>query len=162
MQDKQIHTIRELVEPLLASLGLSLWGIEMQAAPRGTLLRIYVESEHGVTIDQCKTVSKHLSLIFDVEDPLPGSAYTLEVSSPGLERPFFTIEQLRPYLGQKIALKCREPVRGSKKWRGRLSTIEGKSFSLQTEKESIPFHWDQCSRIHLVYEGPVPAGKSKN
>ena len=161
MQDTQIQTIRNLVEPLLASLGLSLWGIEMQTTPRGNLLRIYVEAEDGVTIDHCKTVSKHLSLIFDVEDPLPGSAYTLEVSSPGLERPFFTIEQLRPYLGQKIALKCRQPVQGSKKWRGLVSTIEGQTFVLQTENQTLSFHWDQCSRIHLVYDGPVPAGKTK-
>ena len=161
MKDAQIHNIREIVEPLLASLGLGLWGIEMQTTPRGSLLRIYVEAEGGVTIDQCKTVSKHLSLIFDVDDPLPGSAYTLEVSSPGLERPFFSIEQLRPYLGQKIALKCKQPVQGSKKWRGHVSSIDGNSIELQTENQTLSLDWDQCSRIHLVYDGPVPAGKPK-
>ena len=159
MKDARIQRIRELVEPLAESLGLNLWGIETPTTPRGFVLRIYVDSDHGVSIEQCKTLSKHLSLIFDVEDPLPGGAYTLEVSSPGLERPFFEIQQLRPYLGQKIAVKCRQVVHGSKTWRGILEAVEEQRFALRTETGTLSFAWDQCSRIHLLFEGPVPSGK---
>ncbi|MCF8037784.1 MAG: ribosome maturation factor RimP [Desulfohalobiaceae bacterium] len=161
MSDKQYQRILDLVEPLVQTMGLTLWGIELPSAPKGGTLRIYVDTPQGVSIDQCRTLSKHLSLVFDVDDPFPGGSYTLEVSSPGLERPFFEPGQLDGYQGRKIALTLKEPVNNSKKWQGELLRVNGNTVTLQTETREMDFDWDQIRRAHLIHEEPVPSRKQK-
>jgi ribosome maturation factor RimP len=120
-------------------------------AARGGALRIYIDSPEGVTVDQCAEVSRHLNLILDVEDPLPGP-YTLEVSSPGLERPFFSCEQLNPYLGQRIVLQLKEAIQDSKKWRGTLISADNNTIVLQTHVQEIAVSWSNVKKAHLLYE----------
>ncbi|MCF8104804.1 MAG: ribosome maturation factor RimP [Desulfohalobiaceae bacterium] len=161
MSDKQYQRILDLVEPLVHSLGLTLWGIEMPSAPKGGTLRIYVDTAQGVTIGQCRTLSKHLSLVFDVDDPFPGGSYTLEVSSPGLERPFFEPGQLDGYQGRKIALTLKAPVNNRKKWQGKLVRVSGDNITLQAEDQEMVVSWNQIIRVHLIHEEPVPSRKQK-
>ncbi len=154
MSDK-IQKIRqrltELVQPLIDSFGLQLWGLEIPAA-RGGILRVYIDAPQGVTVEQCAEVSKHLNIILDVEDPLPGP-YTLEVSSPGLERPFFSLDQLTPYIGNRLFLQLKEPLQGSKKWRGSLLKTDENSVFIQSQQQEISFPWETIKKIHLIYEG---------
>lgn len=140
----------ELVQPLINSFGLYLWGIEVPTA-RGGVLRVYIDSLEGVTVDQCAEVSKHLNILLDVEDPLPGP-YTLEVSSPGMERQFFSIDQLQDYVGNRLFLQLKEPVQGSKKWRGDLLKTEENTIFIQTQQQKISFPWSTIKKIHLIYE----------
>ena len=99
--------IADLAAPLAASLGLELWGVELAFSGRG-LVRVFVESEDGVSVDQCAELSRLLGLSLDVEDLVPG-AYVLEVSSPGLERTFFTEAQLARAVGQRVEITLHEP-----------------------------------------------------
>ncbi len=113
--------LTDITAPLAASLGLELWGIELAFGGRG-LVRVFVESENGVSIDQCAELSRLLSLSLDVEDLLPG-AYVLEVSSPGLERTFFTEAQLARAVGQRVEITLHQPHAawpGRRKFRGPL------------------------------------------
>jgi ribosome maturation factor RimP len=152
MTQESLHSrLRELIEPIASSLGLSIWGIQVPASPKGGILRIYVDSEQGVTIDDCAELSRHVNVILDVEDPMPGP-YTLEVSSPGLERPFFAFEQLEPYLGRLLQVQLKAPLLGSKKWKGHVLRLENEELILQTDKQEIHIPWDQVHKARLVYE----------
>jgi ribosome maturation factor RimP len=145
-------SLRELIEPFVRSHGLELWGIEAPSSPRGGTLRVYIDAEGGVTIDQCATLSKGLNHILDVEDPIPGP-YTLEVSSPGLERPFFSLEQLKGYTGRRIGLKLGSPFQGSRKWRGSLIGVENDAVVLEAESGSVRIPWGQVKKARLIYDG---------
>jgi ribosome maturation factor RimP len=150
-QDRLRRKLQELIEPTAQSMGLRLWGLEVPAALKGGVLRVYIDSDEGVTIDQCAELSRHLNLILDMEDMIPGP-YTLEVSSPGLERPFFTLDQLGPYAGRTISVKLKEPLQGSRKWRGRLEEVSEGSITLQTQSQRVEIPWDQVHKANLVYE----------
>jgi ribosome maturation factor RimP len=112
--------IVQLIEPTVEALGLQLWGVEHGKQGRFSLLRIYIDSEEGITIDDCERVSRQVSAILDVEDPISGE-YTLEVSSPGIDRPLFTLEQYQHYVGELVNIRTRGPIEGRRKFKG---TIE--------------------------------------
>lgn len=141
-----------LIEPIVSSLGLTLWGIEAPSSPKGGKVRVFLDSAHGVSIDQCAEASRHISMLLDVEDPIPGS-YVLEVSSPGLERPFFYFHQLADYIGQPVAITLKAPVQGSKKWKGTLLHAGDNELTLESETQTLIVHWDQIHKMHLIYTG---------
>jgi ribosome maturation factor RimP len=123
-QSSLVAVLTDLAAPLAASLGLELWGIELAFGGR-SLVRVFVEDEKGATIDQCAELSRLLALGLDVEDIIPG-AYVLEVSSPGLERSFFTEAQLTRALGSRVEVTLQRPRSawpGRKKFRGLLQNI---------------------------------------
>jgi ribosome maturation factor RimP len=148
----QHERLVSLIEPIVSSLGITLWGIEAPSSPKGGKVRVFLDSEQGVTIDQCAEVSRHISMVFDVEDPIPGS-YVLEVSSPGLERPFFSFHQLADYIGHPMAVILKAPIHGSKKWKGTLLHAADNELTLQSETQTVVLGWDQIHKIHLVYTG---------
>ena len=128
--------ITDLAAPLAASLGLELWGVELAFSGRG-LVRVFVESENGVSVDQCAELSRLLGLSLDVEDLIPG-AYVLEVSSPGLERTFFTEAQLARAVGQRVEITLHEPQPawpGRRKFRG---LLQGPPGGDPQGKETLP------------------------
>ncbi|MCF8029503.1 MAG: ribosome maturation factor RimP [Desulfohalobiaceae bacterium] len=149
-QEALRRQLEELFRPLLESMGLRLWGLQVPAA-RGGTVRVYIDSPDGVSIDQCAQASRHLSHILDAEDPIPGS-YTLEVSSPGMERPFFSPDQVREYLGNSVQLKTRVAVQGRKKWRGIIIDIEGDRIHMETDLGPQAFDWQEIRTIHLLAE----------
>ncbi len=144
--------LEEIVRPVVESLGFELWGMEFLTSGRGGILRVFIESSSGISISDCKEVSKHLDVVLDVEDPIPGS-YTLEVSSPGLERNFFYIHQLLPYLGKRVALKTHEPIDGRKKWKGKLigADREREEVIIEIDGEEKTFFWKEVKEIKLMY-----------
>ena len=115
--------IKQLLEPTISALGLELWGVEHLGSGRGSVLRIYIDSHAGVDIDDCERASRQISALLDVEDPIAGE-YTLEVSSPGLERPLFTREHYERYLGSEARLKLREPYQGRRRFKGVIERVE--------------------------------------
>jgi ribosome maturation factor RimP len=150
-QQETLHAqLDELFRPLVESMGLRLWGLQVPAS-RGGTVRVYIDSPQGVSVDQCAQASRHLSHVLDAEDPIPGS-YTLEVSSPGTERPFFTLEQVREYMGRKVHLKTRTAVQGRKNWSGRVRDAQENRLHLETDSGAQSFTWDEIRTIHLVEE----------
>ena len=98
-------------------------GIECQRTGRFMTVRLFIDKDSGVTVDDCADVSRQVSAILDVEDPI-ADKYNLEVSSPGLDRPLFTLPQFERYIGQDIAVHLRIPVMERRKWQGQLERIE--------------------------------------
>ena len=113
----QIHAI---VERVAASSGLEVVEIELRGGGKSRMLRIFIDKPGGVTHEDCASVSREVSTIFDVEDALPGGAYTLEVSSPGLDRKLFRAVDFERFQGSRVKLTTREPVNGNRHFEGRL------------------------------------------
>ncbi len=117
------QNLQEMLQGSVEDLGCELWGIECQRAGRFMTVRLFIDKEGGVTVDDCADVSRQVSAILDVEDPI-ADKYNLEVSSPGLDRPLFTLPQFERYIGQDIAVHLRIPVMERRKWQGKLERIE--------------------------------------
>ena len=163
--------IRTVIDPLILSMDLSLWGMETHTGGPRTVLRIYVEGPEGVTIDECAKLSRHIGLALDVEDTMP-EAYTLEVSSPGLERPFFSPEQIAAYTGKPVELTLKDAhpdFVGRRKFNGIVHAVEGETITLalqaDQEGETLAFHWDDVKKAKLVHIFPdtsKEASRAKN
>ena len=117
------QNLQEMLQGAVEDLGCELWGIECQRAGRFMTVRLFIDKEGGVTVDDCADVSRQVSAILDVEDPI-ADKYNLEVSSPGLDRPLFTLPQFERYIGQDIVVHLRIPVMERRKWQGKLERIE--------------------------------------
>lgn len=143
--------ILELARPVAESLGLSVWGLELAASGRRPLVRLFIESDHGSTVDHCAEVSRSLGAALDVEDVMRG-AYVLEVSSPGLERRFFEPGQLPPYVGRILDVSLAEPEDGRKNFRGRLEEARPDGLGLTVDGRRFDFSWDRVKKARLVHE----------
>lgn len=121
--------LQALLQGSVEDLGCELWGVECQRAGRFLTVRLYIDKEGGVTVDDCADVSRQVSAILDVEDPI-ADKYTLEVSSPGLDRPLFTLSQFVRFVGEDIAVHLRIPVQDRRKWQGKLEKIENDMLTL--------------------------------
>jgi len=119
MQDT-VKQIREILDPIIESMGLSLWDLEFHKLGPQWLLRIYIDRESsGITLNDCETVSRDLSAALDVEDIIL-HAYRLEVSSPGLDRTLSKPEHFVRFTGSMVRIKTFQPVNGQKVFRGKL------------------------------------------
>lgn len=116
--------LRDMIEPTISALGYELWGIDYQGQGKFSMLRVYIDSPNGITVDDCASVSHHVSGVLDVEDPIEGE-YTLEVSSPGMDRPLYSLEHYLAYVGEVINLRLRVPFEGRRKFKGVLRAVEG-------------------------------------
>lgn len=123
-----------MAERVTADRGYELVDVEVKRAPGGQFVRIYVDKEGGIGIDELQLVSEEVSAILDVEDPL-ATAYTLEVSSPGLDRPLKAADDFLRFLGRLANVSTYEPVAGRRHWTGRLTALEDGVLSLSLEKE---------------------------
>ena len=121
--------LKTLLEPAVTALGFELWGIEYLVRGRHRLLRVYIDGPEGITVDDCAAVSHQVSGVLDVEDPIPGE-YTLEVSSPGMDRLLFEPAQYERYIGNLVVVRTQAPVAGSRRFRGRLKAVDGNGVTL--------------------------------
>ena len=140
-----------IVEPVVASLGYELWGLQYAAHRKGALLRVYIESEQGITLDDCAAVSDQLSAVLDVEDPI-GVPYTLEVSSPGLDRLLFRAEQFARYIGERVKLRLGMPLDGRRRFEGRIAEVGADAVTLELEDGQRVLPFDAIEEARLIPE----------
>jgi len=118
--------LTRLVQPLVEELGYEFIGLEHRSSPKNSALVIYIDRPGGIAVDDCERVSREVAALLDVEDPIPGH-YNLEVSSPGLDRPLFTLEQFDRFRGETAQVSLFAPVDGRRRFKGRiLGTGSGK------------------------------------
>ena len=142
--------ITELIGTTVQALGLELWGVELLQQGRYSLLRVYIEREEGVTIEDCEKVSRQVSALLDVEDPIAGE-YTLEVSSPGVDRPLFSIEQYAQYVGSEVNLKLRQALDGRRKFKGQIIKVSGDIVGLLVEGTEYDLEHSEIEKASIVY-----------
>lgn len=120
MQDEKLKLI---IKPAVESAGYILWGIEYVSRKSSDLLRIYIDHKNGVLVEDCEKASRQISSVLDVEDPL-GNRYSLEVSSPGLDRRFFEISQYQDYINYVLDIKLLTPVNNRRKFQCELISVD--------------------------------------
>lgn len=148
--DKLEQKLADMFSPVIESMGYELIAVEITSSG-GTVLRVYIDSPDGITVDDCADVSYQLSGLLDVEDPLRGK-YTLEVSSPGLDRPLATLDHFRQFLGSKVKIRCLEPILGRKRFTGLLDDIEGDTLIVSVDNEVYEIPFDLVEKANLVAE----------
>ncbi len=124
--------ITDMLETTIEALGFELWGVEYLSQGRHSLVRIYIDAEAGISVDDCAAVSAQVGSVFDVEDPITGE-YTLEVSSPGMDRLLFKLEQYSGYVGEIVDLRLRGAFEGRRKFKGVLKGVEGEDIVIQVD-----------------------------
>jgi ribosome maturation factor RimP len=129
-----VERVRAVAERVTGGRGFELTEVEVTRDRGGQLVRLYVDKEGGIGIGELQSVSEEVSAILDAEDPI-SSSYTLEVSSPGLDRPLKTEADYRRFAGRLAKVSSYEPVEGRRHWTGRLLAIEEGVVSLSLEKE---------------------------
>jgi len=141
--------IRALVEPAVEALGCELWGLEYLSQGRHSVVRLYIDTAAGVTLTDCEKVSRQVSSLLDVEDPINGE-YTLEVSSPGLDRPLYTLEHYERFAGEMVTVKLRAPFDGRRKFTGSLSGVENSDVVIQVDGEEYLLPIESIEAGNLV------------
>ena len=131
-----IERVRGVVERVAASSGLELVDVEFRGGGKARMLRIFVDKPGGVTHEDCANVSREISAILDVEEAVPGAAYTLEVSSPGLDRKLRGAQDFARFTGSRVKLMTREPVENNRHWEGRLQAFDGERLKLDVSAVS--------------------------
>jgi ribosome maturation factor RimP len=132
--------LADLLRGTIEAMGFVLWGLEFRAHGKHNLLRIYIDREAGVLVDDCALVSRQVSGILDVEDPIAGE-YNLEVSSPGIDRLLFALEQYATYVGEWVEIKLRSAFDGRRNFHGTLVGLEGDDVVVRIDDDEyvLPF-----------------------
>lgn len=143
--------IEALISPVVMDMGYELVGVEYVASGKHSILRVFIDSETGITLDDCEAVSRQLSSIFDVEDPI-ATQYNLEVSSPGIERPLFNIGHYQRFLGQDIKLRLVRPINGQRKFTGAIGSVSETSNTIEliTELGAVDLDIGLIEKANLV------------
>lgn len=150
----QAQKLTQLLTQVVTGLGYELVGVEWDSSTRGRVLRIYIDVEGGISVDDCERVSSQVSALLDVEDPISG-AYLLEVSSPGLDRPLFTLDQYRRFINHKVQIRLKLPVAGQRRFKGVIARIEGDRVVISREdgyEIAVPFENIDKARLIPDYQ----------
>ena len=140
--------LTEMISAPVEALGYELVGIEFLRGRQSTL-RIYIDSENGITVEDCADVSHQVSAVLDVEDPI-SVAYSLEVSSPGLDRPLFTAAQFTQFIGEEVSLVLRIAMQNRRKWQGIIKTVDGEMITVTVEGKDEVFALSNIQKANLV------------
>jgi ribosome maturation factor RimP len=120
----EIDKVREIAERVAASRGLEALEVELRGGGKARMLRIVIDKPAGVTHEDCANLSREVGTILDVEDVIPGASYTLEVSSPGLDRKLFRASDYERFTGSLVKLTTQQAVNGNRHFEGRLESFE--------------------------------------
>ncbi len=146
-----VDRLTELLTPVIEALGYELVGLEYHPNRKRSLLRIYIDSPAGVGLEDCGRVSHQVSGVLDVEDPVPGE-YSLEVSSPGLERPIFKVSDYDRFAGERVRLRLHGLLDGRRKFHGRLVGLRENRVAVEEEGGTVEVPLDRIDRANLELE----------
>ena len=156
-----VQKLNELLQPLVEDLGYEFVGLEYNSNPKHSLLRIYIDRDDGVGIEDCETVSREVAALLDVKDPIR-SQYNLEISSPGLDRPLFTAEHYAEFAGSEAQITLFAPHEGRRKFKGRILSADENSVRIEQDGAEVTLGFDNIAKARLVpdYEKILAGHKS--
>lgn len=152
-----------LISPALAALGLECLGIEYAPHASNSLVRVYIDTEgRTVTVEDCERASREIAALMDVEDPIQGR-YTLEVSSPGLDRPLFTAAQFGKHMGEVVKVTLNVPQDGRRRLQGRIVQVNGQSVVVDVDGNDFTFEFGNVAKARLVpdFDAILPGRTNK-
>ncbi len=137
-----------LLEPTIERLGYELTDLELKLGGRDGLVRVFIDKASGIDIEDCEAVSRQVSAILDVEDPLPGH-YTLEVSSPGLDRALTKPAHFQRFMGEDVRIKLRFPLAGRRNFKGALKSANDENIEVEVDgkSHSLPLATIESARL---------------
>jgi ribosome maturation factor RimP len=142
-------TLAARLTPLVEGLGYELWELEYSAGRGNGFLRLYIDAEAGITLDDCERVSRAVSEVLDAEDPIPGH-YTLEVSSPGVERPLRTAQQFARFVGETVYVETVQAIEGRRRFKGALVAVDAATIEVDVDGRRWPLPLDGIRKAHLA------------
>jgi len=145
----KIDELTEMLRPAAEALGYEFLGVEYISQGKHSVLRVYIDHENGITVDDCASVSHQASGILEVEDPIT-SQYTLEVSSPGLDRPLFTLAHFSQFVGREVNLRCHVGLNGRRKFKGELLAVEGEQLLIKVDNQEYRIDFSDLDKANLV------------
>ncbi|MFU8877712.1 MAG: ribosome maturation factor RimP [Wenzhouxiangellaceae bacterium] len=141
--------LSELIRPVVEALGYEFVGLEYLSNPKNRLVRIYIDRDpDGINVDDCADVSREVSALLDVEDPVSGH-YSLEVSSPGIERPLFEPAHYQRFVGETVALQLNAPVDNQARFTGRLVDADDRHARLEVDGGMLEVAYEEIRRAHI-------------
>ncbi len=152
------QVLMELLEPAVAGLGFEISDLEVSLSRGGGLIRVFVDSPNGVTVDDCEAVSRQVSSILDVADPIAGG-YTLEVSSPGMDRRLVKPAHFDRFKGAEVTVRLRRLVDGRRRIQGTLVSRDAETIEVHSAGASVRIPLAEIEVVRLVPDVTVP-GKS--
>ena len=141
--------LNQMLEAPIQALGFELWGIEFVRAGKHSTLRVYIDHDDGISVENCAEVSHQISSILDVEDPIT-TEYNLEVSSPGMDRILFKPEQYVRYIGEQLSLTLRIAVNNRRKFKGVISRVEGDNLLLSVDGNEVTVAFANIQQANLI------------
>ena len=150
-----VALVADIVQPSIEALGFELWGLEHLQQGRHSVLRVFIDCENTVNLKDCETVSRQISALLDVEDPISGE-YTLEVSSPGLERPLFKIDQFAKFVGDKVKIAMRSQLEGRRKFTGVIECVSANKINLNVEGEIFKLDFAEIEKANVINSDRIP------
>ena len=150
--------LTQLLQPTVEAMGYVLWGIELISPGKRSTLRLYIETDAGISVDDCAAVSHQVSGVLDVEDPI-SSGYTLEVSSPGVDRLLFSPEHYSPYAGEMIDVRLRLPVEGRRRYKGILLAANNETVVVVVDDQEFELPLRSVDRARVFPRLGIGQGK---
>lgn len=141
--------LTELLRPAVEETGKKLLGIEYISAGNNSVLRLFIDHENGINVDDCAEVSRQVGAVLDVEDPI-SSEYNLEVSSPGVDRPLFELAHFQEVIGETINVKLSMPLNGRRKFKGPLIGIENNTLIVEVDSIDYELVISNVDKANLV------------
>jgi len=138
-----------MLRPAVEEVGVELLGIEFVSAGKHSILRLFIDHENGINVDHCAEVSRQVSAVLDVEDPV-STEYNLEVSSPGLDRPLFTKAHYQAVIGETVNVRLSLPLNGRRKFKGKLEAIENDTLIVIVDGEEYELVFSNVDKGNVV------------
>lgn len=149
--NKNLLKINGLIKSVIEVMGYKLWGCEFGQNGHRSVLRVYLDAEKNVTLDDCAKVSNQISGVLDVENLIAGS-YDLEVSSPGLDCVLFTEEQYQKFIGAEVLIKLRVPLHERRNFRGRIINVLNGEITIVVDNEAIVLSIANIEKTKVIPE----------
>jgi len=143
------HKLTDMLRPSVEQVGKELLGVEFISAGNNSILRLFIDHENGIDVDDCAEVSRQVGAILDVEDPI-SSEYSLEVSSPGVDRPLFDLAHFEAVIGETVEIKLSIPLNGRRKFKGLLEAIENDTLVVVVDGIDYELAYSNIDKANLV------------
>lgn len=146
---KQNKKLVDMLDPVISALGYEMLGVEQISQGRRTTLRIYIDKQGGIDLKDCENVSHQVTGVLDVNDPISGT-YHLEVSSPGINRPLFTLAQFKRFYDHRVKVTLCSKIEGRKNFTGTIDSVVGETVVLGDGDEEVEIPADMIEKAHLI------------